>query len=89
MQKGSAQRWGCPFLQGKIIGLFTHAFKRPCWADETLNEDPENPYLDLHIYPSNRELASELEGQGAQMSGAVLQEVLGGERGVVMWREGG
>ncbi len=61
MQKGSAQRWGCPFLQGKIIGLFTHAFKRPCWADETVHDDPEHPYLDLHIYPSKRELGSELD----------------------------
>ena len=61
MQRGSPQLWGCPFLQGKIIGLFTHAFKRPCWADETVQDDPERPYLDLHIYPSNRELGSELE----------------------------
>jgi rsbT co-antagonist protein RsbR len=61
MQQGSEQRWGCPFLQGKIIGLFTHAFKRPCWADETVQDDPERPYLDLHIYPSKRELGTELD----------------------------
>lgn len=61
MQRGNPQRWGCPFLQGKIIGLFTHAFKRPCWADETVDDDPERPYLDLRVYPSDRELGSELD----------------------------
>lgn len=61
MQSGRPELWGCPFLQGKIIGLFTHAFKRPCWADETtVQDDPARPYLDLHVYPSNRELGSEL-----------------------------
>ncbi len=52
LQRGGPQRWGCPFLQGKVIGLFTHAFARSCWADEALHEDAEQPYVDLHIYPS-------------------------------------
>jgi rsbT co-antagonist protein RsbR len=61
MQRGSPVLWGCPFMQGKIIGLFTHAFNRPCWADETVLDDPEHSFLDLHVYPSDRELGSELE----------------------------
>ena len=60
LQRQGPQRWGCPFLQGKVIGLFTHAFKRSCWADETLHLDPEQPYVDLRIHPSERELGSEL-----------------------------
>lgn len=62
MQQGSAVRWGCPFVQGKIIGIFSHAFHRSCWADESLHEeDPQRPYLDLRIYPSERRLDAELE----------------------------
>lgn len=62
MQRGSAVRWGCPFIQGKIIGLFSHAFRRSCWADESLHEeDAGRSYLDLRVYPSHRRLAEELE----------------------------
>jgi rsbT co-antagonist protein RsbR len=62
MQFGSKLRWGCPFVQGKIIGLFSHAFHRSCWADETLHEeDPKRLYVDLKIYPSHRRLDAELE----------------------------
>ncbi|MBL9101069.1 MAG: hypothetical protein JNL82_08935 [Myxococcales bacterium] len=62
MQQGSATRWGCPFIQGKIIGIFSHAFHRSCWADESLHEDdPERVYLDLKVYPSERRLDEELE----------------------------
>ena len=79
MQRDSLQRWGCPFLQGKVIGLFTHAFKRPYWADETLHEGPEHSYLNLHIYPSERELESELErlrrALAAEREGQLVQRI--------------
>lgn len=62
MQQGSAARWGCPFVQGKIIGLFSHAFKRTCWAEEAVHvEDPSRLYLDLQVHPSHRRLDEELE----------------------------
>lgn len=62
MQQGSAVQWGCPFIQGKIIGLFSHAFRQSCWADEALHvEDAARPYLDLKIYASARRLDDELE----------------------------
>lgn len=61
MQRGSAVQWGCPFIQGKIIGLFSHAFGRSCWADEALHvEDESRPYLDLRVFPSDRRLDEEL-----------------------------
>lgn len=60
MQRSHASPWGCPFLQGKIIGLFTHAFGRPCWADETVVIEAEAAWLDLRIYPSERALEGEL-----------------------------
>lgn len=28
------ERWGCPFMQGKVIGLFSQLFDQPCWAEE-------------------------------------------------------
>jgi anti-anti-sigma regulatory factor len=61
MQQDAAARWGCPFMQGKIIGLFSHAFGRSCWADEQIHLDPERPYLDLLVYPSERVLEHELK----------------------------
>lgn len=60
MQRGHAARWGCPFLQGKIIGLFTHAFRRPCWADETVVVEADAAWLDLRVHPSEKVLADEL-----------------------------
>lgn len=61
MQQGSALRWGCPFIQGKVIGLFSHAFGCSCWADESVHvEDPTRPFLDLQVYPSHRRLEEEL-----------------------------
>jgi len=71
MQQGAPVRWGCPFMQGKIIGLFSHVFGRSCWADEELQLDPERPHLDLVIYPSERVLDHEL---------AVLRRDLGAQR---------
>jgi rsbT co-antagonist protein RsbR len=60
MQQGRPLAWGCPFLQGKIIGLFTHAFGRACWAEEVIVHDPGQPRLDLHVHPSDRVLDQEL-----------------------------
>lgn len=61
MQQGGSVAWGCPFLQGKIIGLFTYAFGRACWADEVVVLDPGEPRLDLHVHPSDRVLDQELK----------------------------
>ena len=37
LQTGLAddKRWGCPYLQGKIIGIFEKAMGQTCWAIET------------------------------------------------------
>lgn len=60
MQRDHPTPWGCPFLQGKIIGIFTHAFGRPCWADEQVEIDAEGARVDLRIYASARALEGEL-----------------------------
>lgn len=53
------KRWGCPFLKGKIIGIFRHAFGVRCWAGETCSYD-HNPHVRFNIYPSNKTIREEL-----------------------------
>lgn len=60
MQQAHPLRWGCPFMQGKLIGLFTQAFGRPCWAEESHYEDAEGRHLELVVHASERILADEL-----------------------------
>ncbi len=61
MQRGSEVRWGCPFLQGKIIGLFCHALGVNCWADEvTSAPDAEATRVEFHVYRSDRTLEAEM-----------------------------
>jgi len=55
------RRWGCPFLQGKIIGIFNHAFRASCWAYETHQYDCDVPYVVFNIHASTKTIADELE----------------------------
>lgn len=54
MQQGAEASWGCPFLLGKIIALFSGAFAENCWAQEVPLPPGENGELrvELHVYPS-------------------------------------
>ena len=54
------KRWGSPFLQGKIIGIFNHAFDASCWADDICDYDSDNPHTKLSIYPSRKTIKFEL-----------------------------
>ena len=54
--------WGCPFMQGKLIGIFSHAFKKSCWADEVeISYNPENAYVEYFIYGSEKTITAEIE----------------------------
>ncbi len=79
MQRGHPTPWGCPFLQGKIIGLFSIAFGRACWADETIVRDGEQSHVDLAIYPSERVLDRELArlrlGRSAERERELMQRI--------------
>lgn len=57
----SEERWGCPFLQGKIMGIFSHAFKTRCWADDICHYDHAEPYTELKIFPSQKTIENELK----------------------------
>jgi len=62
MQKDLPERWGCPFIQGKIIGIFSHAFKTNCWADEVvISYDAENPFVEFEIYKSTKTISKEIK----------------------------
>ncbi len=55
------ERWGCPFLQGKIIGIFSHAFNTRCWADVICYYDQDKPYAELKIFPSKKTIEDEIK----------------------------
>lgn len=61
MQRGSPVRWGCPFLQGKIIGILSRALGVNCWADEiaSLAEEGETS-IQFEVYPSEKTLDAEM-----------------------------
>jgi PAS domain S-box-containing protein len=62
MQKDVLDKWGCPFIQGKIIGIFNHAFDTTCWADEvTAAYGPDNFFVEFDIYESPRTIDDEID----------------------------
>jgi diguanylate cyclase (GGDEF)-like protein len=54
--------WGCPFLQGKIIGIFKHALGDNCWANDTYEylENGESKAT-LTVYRSDKTVDAELD----------------------------
>jgi two-component system, NtrC family, sensor kinase len=62
MQRNLApsRRWGCPFLMGKIIGIFTHALGTTCWADEVLHMEPDAQRVTFSVHPSTKTIPTEL-----------------------------
>lgn len=55
------KRWGTPFLQGKLIGIFSNSFGVPCWANDTSYFDLEDPYTEIKVFPSNVTIKDELQ----------------------------
>lgn len=59
MQEKEKVTWGCPFLMGKLCGLFGYAFGTQCWAEE--HPVAGEPFaVDFHFYESNITIDSEL-----------------------------
>ena len=62
MQKDLSAKWGCPFIQGKIIGIFSQAFHTTCWADEVnICYGQDDPYVEFDIHPSNKTISTEIQ----------------------------
>ena len=56
------KRWGCPFIQGKLIGIFSHAFAQNCWADECeVSYEADHVFVEFSIYPSDKTISTEIE----------------------------
>lgn len=55
------KRWGAPFMQGKLMGIFSHAFGVSCWANDTSYYGSENPYVEIEIFPSDLTIENELK----------------------------
>lgn len=55
--------WGCPFIQGKIIGIFTKGFGVNVWADESeINcDNPDDRYVRFKVYQSQRTIENEID----------------------------
>jgi len=52
------KRWGCPFLQGKIIGLFEKTMGQTCWASEVC--DYTEASVTFTVYASEKTIEGEL-----------------------------
>jgi len=61
MQKAGGRLWGCPFLQGKVIGILEHALGQRCWADEDLDVDSDPPVVTFSVRAWDRTLDEELK----------------------------
>lgn len=80
MQSGTADSWGCPFLQGKIIGIFSQALGVNCWADEkNLDARPGFESVEFHVYRSPNTIADELAklrlAQRMEKEGVIKREI--------------
>lgn len=72
-ERAPADRWGCPFVQGKLIGLFTHAFGTTCWAEEEIADDLES--VEFVIHASRRTIVDELAALRAERDAATQREI--------------
>lgn len=61
MQRAGGRLWGCPFLQGKVIGILEHALGQRCWADEDLDVDSDPPVVTFSVRAWDRTLDEELK----------------------------
>jgi rsbT co-antagonist protein RsbR len=60
MQAAGGMRWGCPFLQGKVIGIFGRALEQRCWADEHIVSEGAEPVVEFRVHASDRTIEDEL-----------------------------
>ncbi len=58
-QRDGAVRWGCPFLQGKIIGIFNHALASNCWADEQILDEASGT-VEFRVYTAQTTIQGEI-----------------------------
>lgn len=76
MQEGTSNSgWGCPFLRGKVIGLFSHALGTRCWADERIVRGESN-LVEFSIYASDLTIEGEIAALRAQRQKQKEEELI-------------
>lgn len=61
LQEDDDDTFGCPFIQGKLIGIFSRAFGGNCWADEIeIKYSGADKYVKFKIYESRKTIKEEL-----------------------------
>ncbi len=61
LQENVKDRLGCPFIQGKIIGIFSHALGVNCWADENrINYTGEDKFVEFKVYQCDKTIEKEI-----------------------------
>lgn len=54
------QSWGCPFIQGKLVGIFNQLFEDNCWAEQEFSITERGRRVRFHIHPSNKTVNGEI-----------------------------
>lgn len=54
------ERWGCPFLKGKIIGIFNHALNTNCWAEQSFVIDEYSSRVEFTVHAHNETIEEKL-----------------------------
>ena len=57
----TSELWGCPFIQGKIIGIFNNVFESTCWADEKIYFEKDNLRVEFNIYLHELTIKEEMQ----------------------------
>lgn len=68
-------QWGCPFLKGKIIGIFCHALGQSCWAEERVVDGQEHT-VEFSLYASSATISGEIARLRKQAEEQKLAELL-------------
>jgi rsbT co-antagonist protein RsbR len=74
MIQNKEQHWGCPFLFGKLIGIFSHAFGTACWAEEHIDFNGAAPSVRFEIFPSDLSLSAEVKRLSEEQEDAKRRE---------------
>jgi rsbT co-antagonist protein RsbR len=61
LQRSAEVGWGCPFLFGKLVGIFSHALDTNCWAEEVDVSADGTLAVEFRIHPSSKTIADEIE----------------------------
>ena len=68
-------QWGCPFLKGKIIGIFCHALGQSCWAEERVLEGQPHT-VEFLLSASSSTISGEIERLRNQAAAQKQAELL-------------